>query len=44
MDGGSMAGTEVMPSTEGAIDLKLDMTQVLDGFTGNEHALPIVPL
>ncbi len=34
----------IMPTTEGALDLKLDLTHVLDGFSGNEHALPIVPL
>jgi len=33
-----------MPTTEGGLDLKLDLTHVLDGFSGNEHALPIVPL
>jgi len=35
---------EMMPTTEGALDLKLDLTHALDGFTGNEHSLPIVPL
>lgn len=35
---------KVMPTTEGALDLKLDLTHVIDGFSGNEHALPIVPL
>jgi len=35
---------EMMPTTEGGLDLKLDLTHVLDGFKGNEHALPIVPL
>jgi Tol biopolymer transport system component len=35
---------EVMPTTEGGLDLKLNLTHVLDGFSGNEHALPIVPL
>jgi hypothetical protein len=34
----------LMPTTEGALDLKLDMTHAIDGFSGNEHALPIVPL
>jgi imidazolonepropionase-like amidohydrolase len=34
----------MMPTTEGALDLKLDLTHVLDGFSGSEHALPIVPL
>ncbi|MFQ5816641.1 MAG: amidohydrolase family protein [Terriglobia bacterium] len=34
----------IMPTTEGALDLKLDLTHVIDGFSGNEHAFPIVPL
>ncbi len=35
---------EIMPTTEGGLDLKLDMTHAIDGFAGNEHSLPIVPL
>jgi Tol biopolymer transport system component len=35
---------EMMPTTEGGLDLKLDLTHVLDGFSGNEHSFPIVPL
>jgi imidazolonepropionase-like amidohydrolase len=34
----------ITPTTEGALDMKLDLTQMLDGFSGNEHALPIQPL
>ncbi len=34
----------VMPTTEGGLDAKLDLTHVIDGFSGNEHSLPIVPL
>jgi hypothetical protein len=34
----------LMPTTEGGLDLKLDFTHALDGFEGNEHSLPIVPL
>jgi Tol biopolymer transport system component len=34
----------IMPTTEGALDMKLDLTQVQDGFAGNEHALTAVPL
>ena len=34
----------IMPTTEGGLDLKLNLTHALDGFHGNEHALPIVPL
>jgi hypothetical protein len=35
---------EVMPTTEGGLDVKLNLTHALDGFSGNEHALPVVPL
>lgn len=34
----------MMPTTEGALDFKLDLTHAIDGFAGNEHALPSVPL
>lgn len=34
----------MMPTTEGALDLKLDLNQIADGFWGTEHSLPIVPL
>lgn len=34
----------LVATTEGAVDLKLDLTQVMDGFAGNEHALAAVPL
>jgi len=34
----------IMPTTEGALDLKLDLTQMADGYSGNEHALPIQPV
>ena len=34
----------VMPTTEGGLDLKLNLTHALDGFSGNEHSLPVVPL
>ncbi len=35
---------QLMPTTEGGLDLKLDLTHVIDGFSGNEHTLPIAPL
>ncbi len=35
---------EVMPTTEGGSDAKLDLTHVIDGFSGNEHSLPLVSL
>ena len=34
----------IMPTTEGGLDFKLDMTHALDGYSGIEHALPIAPL
>ena len=38
----AMAAREqhLLPTTEGALSLKLDLTQILDGYAGNEHALP----
>jgi len=30
--------------TKGLCRLKLDMTQIIDGYAGNEHALTAVPL
>src|SRR3984885_15588508 len=35
---------EVMPTTEGGLDLKLNLTHAIDGCSGNEHSLPVVPL
>ncbi len=35
---------KIMPTTEGGLDLKLNLTHAIDGYSGNEHALPIVPL
>jgi Tol biopolymer transport system component len=32
------------PTTEGALSVKLDMTQIFDGYAGVEHALTAVPL
>lgn len=32
------------PTTEGALSMKLDMTQIIDGYAGQEHALTAVPL
>lgn len=34
----------IMPTTEGGLDFKLNMTQLLDGYPGHEHALPIYPI
>lgn len=42
----SMACKEfgITSTTEGALDMKLDLTQMADGFSGHEHSLPIQPL
>ena len=42
----AMAAREqgVMPTAEGAVDMKLGLTHVLDGFSGNEHAFGVFPL
>lgn len=34
----------LQPTTEGALSMKLDLTQIMDGFAGSEHALPATPL
>ena len=34
----------LLTTTEGALDMKLDMTQIQDGFSGNEHAYSAVPI
>lgn len=42
----AMAAREqgILPTTEGSHNPKLMLTQLLDGYAGNEHALPIAPL
>ncbi|HKH59174.1 MAG TPA: amidohydrolase family protein, partial [Flavitalea sp.] len=34
----------LMPTTEGALNYKLNMTNLLDGYPGHEHAIPVYPL
>jgi Tol biopolymer transport system component len=34
----------MLPTTEGFADMSLDLTHVIDGFSGNEHQFPIFPL
>ncbi len=34
----------IIPTTEGASNLKLNLTHAIDGFAGNEHSLPVVPI
>jgi imidazolonepropionase-like amidohydrolase len=35
---------KLMPTTEGGLDMKLDMTHLIDGFSGNEHNFPVLDL
>jgi Tol biopolymer transport system component len=34
----------MMPTSEGALSLKLDLTQFIDGYPGHEHAIPVTPM
>jgi Tol biopolymer transport system component len=34
----------LMPTTEGGLNYKLNMTNLLDGYPGHEHTIPIYPL
>ncbi|MDX1645880.1 MAG: amidohydrolase family protein [Longimicrobiales bacterium] len=35
---------ELMPTTEGGVDFKLNLTHTIDGYPGLEHSLPVAPL
>lgn len=34
----------IMPTTEGGIDFRLNLTHAMDGYPGIEHALPVTPI
>lgn len=34
----------IIPTTEGGSDFAMNLTHAIDGFAGNEHALPIAPI
>ncbi|MCH7904324.1 MAG: PD40 domain-containing protein [Armatimonadetes bacterium] len=34
----------ITPTTEGGLDLKLNLTHMFDGYSGHEHSLPVHPL
>ena len=34
----------LMPTTEGGLDFKMNLTLMLDGYPGSEHSYPIMPL
>jgi Tol biopolymer transport system component len=42
----AMAAHEMgmLPTTEGALAMKLDLSQIADGFSGSEHAFVVAPL
>jgi Tol biopolymer transport system component len=35
---------KIMPTTEGGLDYKIDITHAIDGYPGIEHNLPITPM
>ena len=35
---------KLMPTTEGALNMKMDFTHIIDGYPGHEHSFPIYPL
>lgn len=35
---------KLMPTTEGGLDIKLNLTQLIDGYPGHEHSFPIHPI
>jgi imidazolonepropionase-like amidohydrolase len=34
---------KIMPTTEGGLDYRLNMTHAMDGYSGVEHTMPIIP-
>jgi Tol biopolymer transport system component len=38
------AKLEMMPTTEGGLDMMMNMTHAIDGFSGNEHNFPVLDL
>ncbi len=34
---------ELMPTTEGGLDYRLNMTHAMDGYPGIEHTMPVIP-
>tara|TARA_R110000868_G_scaffold1211_1_gene9247 strand:+ start:10368 stop:13667 length:3300 start_codon:yes stop_codon:yes gene_type:complete len=35
---------KLMPTTEGSLNIKMNITQLIDGYPGHEHNLPIYPI
>ncbi len=34
----------LMPTTEGSLDIKMNVTEAIDGYSGHEHTIPTFPL
>jgi Tol biopolymer transport system component len=35
---------KLMPTTEGGLDIKMNVTEAIDGYSGHEHTIPTFPL
>lgn len=35
---------KLMPTTEGGLDVKMNLTEAIDGYSGHEHTIPTFPL
>ena len=35
---------KLMPTTEGGLDIKMNITEAIDGYSGHEHSIPTSPL
>ncbi len=35
---------KLMPTTEGGLDIKMNLTEAIDGYSGHEHTIPTFPL
>ncbi len=35
---------KLMPTTEGSLDVKMTITEMIDGYSGHEHSIPTFPL
>ncbi|NOT07321.1 MAG: amidohydrolase family protein [Gemmatimonadales bacterium] len=35
---------KLMPTTEGSLDIKMNVTEAIDGYSGHEHSIPTFPL
>ncbi len=35
---------KLMPTTEGSLDIRMNITELIDGYSGHEHTIPTFPL